>query len=171
MPKKTMKRKPSAGGTAGPSPKPSSMPPLSAFPSAERPDETHRRAATQAALVVHRGAAQFRAGPSGQPPGRLRHPQRPRPHAPQQFFELLRFHHGGVFPPGGRPVKGRLGGGMAMVLVILWLGRAQWFHVLWSLFARADTEAQRRDRPAGWMVLLVFVGMSGWLLLTGVQLG
>jgi len=65
----------------------------------------------------------------------------------------------------------RMGGMWALTLAVLWLGRAHWKRVFSLLFRKLTDEEDRRDRFAGWMLILGCLGMFAWMLWIGVQPG
>ncbi|MBN1866906.1 hypothetical protein JW916_06405 [Candidatus Sumerlaeota bacterium] len=71
-----------------------------------------------------------------------------------------------VMPPyyGGIEADHRTGAMVAITLVVLWLGRAQWARVLGLLVRPARSDDDRRDRNAGWMFVSGCVGMYAWLV-------
>jgi len=75
------------------------------------------------------------------------------------------------FPPyyGTTVDEHRFGGMLAMTAVILWLGRAHWYHVFRTLFRRVKTDEDRRDKNAAIMFLAGCAGIYLWLLWVGVQ--
>jgi len=62
----------------------------------------------------------------------------------------------------------RWGATVIYVLVILWLGRAHWWHVFRCLVRRAGSEENRKDRKAAVMFLAGCAGIAGWLCWVGV---
>lgn len=65
----------------------------------------------------------------------------------------------------------RLGGTIALTLVLLWLGRAHWIRVFKGLFRPPQSEEERRDRGAARMFITGCFGIFLWLVWMGVQPG
>jgi len=63
----------------------------------------------------------------------------------------------------------RSGATIVGTLFILWLGRAHWLRVVRTMFRRAESEDDVRDRRAGYMFFAGVAGMFGWLVWVGVQ--
>jgi len=77
------------------------------------------------------------------------------------------------FPPFQAPTINdhRFGGTLAMSLLVLWLGRAHWVHIVLSLFRPPGSEEDRRDRSALVMFLSGCLIAFLWLVWAGVQPG
>jgi len=64
----------------------------------------------------------------------------------------------------------RLGAWIAIPLGLIWLGRRHWAQVIRSVFRRAKTDVERRNKIAGTALLLGLAGVLGWLLWVDVPL-
>ncbi len=61
----------------------------------------------------------------------------------------------------------RWGAMVVLTVAILWLGRAHWVHVGRCMFKGGGPDTDRRDRMAGWMLVLGAAGMFLWLATLG----
>ncbi len=88
----------------------------------------------------------------------------------QVAYALYAMYKRAYFPPyySGAISHQRSGAMMALALAIFWLGRRRWWSVARGLFQRAQDEAARRDRRAGWTVAAGCAGMTAWLAWAGV---
>jgi len=67
------------------------------------------------------------------------------------------------------PQAHRSGALFMIAVMVLWLGRTRWLHVLRCVMRGSHSEADRRDRNYAVMFSLGIVGMAGWLVWAGVQ--
>ncbi|MBN1515401.1 hypothetical protein JXA32_02415 [Candidatus Sumerlaeota bacterium] len=76
------------------------------------------------------------------------------------------------FPPfpGGAPADHSTGAFISTALVILWLGRAHWAHVMKCMFGRIANSDDRSYLFSGWAFVLGLAGMIAWLLWVRVPL-
>jgi hypothetical protein len=58
---------------------------------------------------------------------------------------------------------------VAIMIVVLWLGRQYWARIGRLLVSRGGSEEDRRDRRHGWMFVVGCAGMAAWFMWAGVE--
>lgn len=64
----------------------------------------------------------------------------------------------------------RNGASLGVVLMVLWLGRQHWLGVARAMIRPAASDADRRDRAAGWIFAAGCVAVLAWQLWAGITL-
>jgi hypothetical protein len=59
---------------------------------------------------------------------------------------------------------------VALTILVVWLGRRHWARVGKSMFRRAVTPEDRRNRNAGWMFGIGIIGLCAWFVWAGMPL-
>lgn len=86
------------------------------------------------------------------------------------FYQMLKVNY---FPPyhGGAVAEHRMGASLALVFVILWLGRLQWLKIAQSLFRSARSDEELSNKVFALVLLFGSIGFTTWLVFAGVSFG
>ncbi len=86
-----------------------------------------------------------------------------------QIYKMIGYEYFAPFFPASVD-ENRNGATYGVALVILWLGRKHWMTVFKSMFRRADTDEDVRNRTAGWIFSSGLIVLLSWEIWAGIPL-